>query len=197
MGRFLNRYANNLTRIIPYIHQIGDLLERESLLTDEFERNYLQEKIAILTKALDELVKTTTPVVPLLKGLETGNAPGQGKIKEVTPDQPPSRPCNPMQDIFAQMSQPENLQSIMGMVGQMINPEQSGQGRGSGGSGLDGLMSSVLGNLPGGMGGLMGAMMGGGNRTNLRRSSNGAMDELNNQESRNSCKITFIINLIY
>jgi len=197
-GRFLNKYANNLTRIIPYIHQIGELLERESLLTDELERKYLQEKIKTLSVALDDLLKTTTPIVPLLKGLETGNAPGQGKIKEVQPERNNNeRPRNPMQDIFSQLTQPENMSNMMGMVEQMMNPrgQQGGtgpstgtgtgqgtqpgtQGRqpGAGGmpGGLGGLMSSMMGNMMSnpGLSSMMSNMMGGINRNNSNLSNN-------------------------
>jgi hypothetical protein len=174
--------------MIPYIHQIGDLLEREAVLTDELERKYLQEKIATLSTAMEDLVKTTTPIVPLLKGLETGNAPGQGKIKEVAPEQS-GRPRNQMQDIISQMTQPENLQNMMGMVEQMMNPNrqggqsQSGQSQG-GQAGLGGLMSSMMGSMmsqPGGIGGLMSSMMGGmgGNTNNLSRNQSNASVDTN------------------
>ena len=166
-------------------------MERESLLTDVSERKYLQDKIKTLSQALDDLNKTNTPIIPLLKGLETGNAPGEGKIKEVVPERTEqSRPRNPMQDIMGQMLQPENLQNMMGMVEQMMNPrgQQEGSNQSTGQSrpglgGLGGLMSSMMGNMPGGMGGLMGAMMGGnrgqGDLSNVSRTVSNASVETN------------------
>jgi hypothetical protein len=165
--------------MIPYMHQIGDLLERESLLTTDLERQYLQEKVKTLSTALEDLNKTNTPIVPLLKGLETGSAPGQGKIKEVAPE-PQNRPRNPMQEMMEEMTKPESLKNMMGMVNSMMNPGSNSSG-GGGLGGLGSMMSSMLGNMPGGLGGLMSNMMSGmggrSNPPNISRSvSNASVD---------------------
>ncbi|MCP3682094.1 MAG: hypothetical protein GY861_05325, partial [bacterium] len=118
-----------------------------------------------------DLLTTTPPLVPFLKRLETGNAPGEGKITEIITEQ--NRPRKPLQDIMSTMMQPDNLQNMMGMVDQMLNPNKGGgesgkQGSGSGGKqgggggGLGGLVGNMMSSMlsqPGGLGGLMNNIM--------------------------------------
>ena len=58
----------------------GDLMQRESKLTGEAERNLTKELANNIGKALEDISRATGTVAHLYKNLEVGAAPGQGSV---------------------------------------------------------------------------------------------------------------------
>ncbi len=80
LGGFLNAYQFQLTRLIPLISRLGDLMQRESLMTNSNERHQVQLLAQAVGRAMEELSAATTPVLPLLRNVTMGNNPGEVRI---------------------------------------------------------------------------------------------------------------------
>lgn len=80
LGGFLSTYQFQIMRLIPFISRIGDLMQRESLISDPQERGMLQQIANRVGDALFELDSATRPVIDLLRNLQIGPQPGQFRI---------------------------------------------------------------------------------------------------------------------
>eukprot|EP00359_Climacostomum_virens_P004906 CAMPEP_0204913106 /NCGR_PEP_ID=MMETSP1397-20131031/11116_1 /ASSEMBLY_ACC=CAM_ASM_000891 /TAXON_ID=49980 /ORGANISM="Climacostomum Climacostomum virens, Strain Stock W-24" /LENGTH=765 /DNA_ID=CAMNT_0052084293 /DNA_START=719 /DNA_END=3016 /DNA_ORIENTATION=- len=80
LGGYLSNYQFQLLRLLPFISRIGDLMQRESLITDPQERMMLQEIANRVGDALSEVDQATSPIVELLRTLQVGPQPGQFRI---------------------------------------------------------------------------------------------------------------------
>ena len=104
LGGFLYNYQFQLMRLLPFISRVGDLIQRESLITDPNERLLLQDMAQRVGLALNQLVLATTPITPLLEQLQIGPSPGQFQLRignlpvasEVRQEPPPPAPVQAM-----------------------------------------------------------------------------------------------------
>jgi len=80
LGGFLNAYQFQLTRLIPLISRLGDLMQRESLMANSNERHQVQLLAQAVGRAMEELAAATTPVLPLLRNVTMGNNPGEVRL---------------------------------------------------------------------------------------------------------------------
>ena len=80
LGSYMTNMALNMQRMIPYMQRCGDLLQRESLLTNPDHRLKTCEMAIVLGAALEELSKATGSVAHLYKNMEIGPNPGLVKI---------------------------------------------------------------------------------------------------------------------
>ena len=62
--------------------RLGDLLERESLITGEKERQEMEKLSHNVGLALSELLKTVQPLPALLENLKVGKSVGESHIIE-------------------------------------------------------------------------------------------------------------------
>ena len=80
LGGYTNKLYFNLIRILPFLGRLGDLLERESLVTKEEERREIEILAQNMSVALSEMNKAITPLTPLLENLKIGKNVGESKI---------------------------------------------------------------------------------------------------------------------
>jgi hypothetical protein len=80
LGSYMNNMAFNMQRMIPFLQRCGDLMQRESLLTNADHRRQTAEMAIVLGSMLEELAKATGSVAHLYKHLEIGPNPGECRI---------------------------------------------------------------------------------------------------------------------
>mmetsp|Transcript_29793 Transcript_29793/g.22095 ORF Transcript_29793/g.22095 Transcript_29793/m.22095 type:complete len:93 (-) Transcript_29793:1289-1567(-) len=69
-----------MQRLAPYLQRLGDLMQRESLLTSDRDRRLTNEMAILSGKALEELSRATGSVAHFYKDLQMGPQAGQFKI---------------------------------------------------------------------------------------------------------------------
>lgn len=72
----MTNLALNLQRLIPLLQRCGDLMQRESLLTQARERVSTQEMAHNIGKALEEVTRASGSVAHFYRDLQMGEAPG-------------------------------------------------------------------------------------------------------------------------
>lgn len=70
MGSYLSHLGENIQYILPLLIRCGDLLQRESLITDPLERQYLQKFTNQIGECLDQIAKCSGSVGHLYRGIE-------------------------------------------------------------------------------------------------------------------------------
>ena len=83
-GQTLRNYYSSLVRFSPFILKLADCLERESLISDENERQKVKILIQNISGGFEALNKATIPFQSLLRGLNYGNSPGTGFLSLAT-----------------------------------------------------------------------------------------------------------------
>lgn len=81
LGSYLSNLTLQLQRTTPFLQRSGDLLQRESLITDAAQRQELQELARQVGSILEDISRATGSVAHFYKNLELGSAPGQGKTQ--------------------------------------------------------------------------------------------------------------------
>jgi len=81
LGSYLTNLAFNMQRMIPYMQRCGDLLQRESLLTNPEHRLKTCEMAIILGSLLEEVSKASGSVAHFYKNMEIGPNPGNVRIE--------------------------------------------------------------------------------------------------------------------
>jgi hypothetical protein len=81
LGSYMTNMAFNMQRMIPYMQRCGDLLQRESLLTNAEHRKQTQEMAIAIGAMMEELSRATGSVAHFYKHLEIGPSPGVCKIE--------------------------------------------------------------------------------------------------------------------
>ena len=76
LGSYLSNLNLQLQRLAPLLSRCGDLMQRESKLTNEAERNMTKELANNIGKALEDVSRATGTVAHLYKNLDVGSAPG-------------------------------------------------------------------------------------------------------------------------
>lgn len=69
LGSYMCGLAFNLTRIAPLFQRCGDLLQRESLLTNPRDRHITMEMANNLGRALEEISRATGAVAHFYRTL--------------------------------------------------------------------------------------------------------------------------------
>ena len=80
LGSYMCNLAFNMQRMIPYMQRCGDLLQRESLMTNPEHRQQTTELATALGAMLEELAKASGSVAHLYKNMEVGPNPGNVRI---------------------------------------------------------------------------------------------------------------------
>lgn len=70
LGSYMTGLAFNLTRVAPILQRCGDLLTRESLLTNPRDRQLTQEMANNLGRALEEISRATGSTAHLYRTLQ-------------------------------------------------------------------------------------------------------------------------------
>jgi hypothetical protein len=70
LGSYLCGLAFNMSRLVPFLQRCGDLLQRESLLTNPRDRNVTQEMANNIGKALEDLARATGSVAHFYRSLQ-------------------------------------------------------------------------------------------------------------------------------
>jgi hypothetical protein len=81
LGSYMTNLAFNMQRMIPYMQRCGDLLQRESLLTNPEHRLKTCEMAIILGSLLEEVSKASGSVAHFYKNMEIGPNPGMVRIE--------------------------------------------------------------------------------------------------------------------
>ena len=151
LGGFTNKLYFNLLRILPFVGRLGDLLERESLITDSQERKEIELLSHQIGSAFKEIKNSIEPVFSIYENIKLGPNPGQSTIVESQPkpekNKPPGMDLN---SILSDMAKPENMKNMMNMVGSLLDNKKGGNGG-----------APDFGKLLGAMGPLVDKMMGG------------------------------------
>jgi hypothetical protein len=79
MGSYLSHLAENLQYVLPFMTRCGDLLQRESLITDPLERQQLQKLANQVGECLDQIAKCSGSVGHLYRGVEIRGV-GQAQV---------------------------------------------------------------------------------------------------------------------
>jgi len=69
LGSYMSVMAFNFTRLAPLLQRCGDLLQRESLLTNPRDRHMTNELANNLGRALEEVARATGSVAHLYRTL--------------------------------------------------------------------------------------------------------------------------------
>ena len=69
LGSYMSGLAFNMTRIAPLLQRCGDLLQRESLLTNPRDRQMTSEMANNLGRALEEISRATGSTAHLYRTL--------------------------------------------------------------------------------------------------------------------------------
>jgi hypothetical protein len=75
LGHFLNFYQFQLLRLLPFLSRLADLLQRESLITNSYDRSELQSLARSIGTAMKELQTATQRVSGLFQELDVNNPP--------------------------------------------------------------------------------------------------------------------------
>lgn len=76
LGSYMTNLAFNMYLMIPYMQRCGDLLQRESLLTNPDHRRQTCEMAIVLGSLFEEVSKATGSVAHFYKNMEIGPNPG-------------------------------------------------------------------------------------------------------------------------
>jgi len=82
LGGYLSKLYFNILRILPFIGRLGDLMERESLITNEIERKEIEKLSQNLGNAFSEINKAIQPLPSILENLKIGKNTGESQILE-------------------------------------------------------------------------------------------------------------------
>ena len=80
MGGYINSYQFQILRLLPFMSRLGDLLQRESQMTNSQDRQQAQLLANEIGKALNEIVLATIPVVNLFRNVIIGEHPGEFRL---------------------------------------------------------------------------------------------------------------------
>jgi len=81
MGSYLTNLSFTLQRVLPFMQRTGDLLQRESLLTNQNQRRQVAEMAIVMGQALEHVAKATGATSHIYKNFELGPQPGQCRLK--------------------------------------------------------------------------------------------------------------------
>jgi len=81
LGSYLTNLSFAMQRLIPFMQRTGDLLQRESLLTNANQRRQAAEMAIVVGTALEHVAKATGSTSHLYKNFELGPEPGLCKLK--------------------------------------------------------------------------------------------------------------------
>lgn len=79
-GSTLKKYHDNLQRLLPYVNQLSELLQRESLITDLNERQNANRLAKNLLTGIRDITGANKMIETFLAGLEFGNRPAGGMV---------------------------------------------------------------------------------------------------------------------
>lgn len=69
LGSYLSTLAFNMQRLTPMLQRCGDLMQRESLLTNPRDRNLTNELANNIGRALEEVARATGAVAHLYRNI--------------------------------------------------------------------------------------------------------------------------------
>jgi hypothetical protein len=78
VGNTLNNYSSQSLAFNSHLRLLSELLQSESLVSDQQERLKVRSLIDHVKKGLNEIAQASSQLSNLLNGLEYGNSPGQG-----------------------------------------------------------------------------------------------------------------------
>ena len=81
LGSYMTNLAFNLQRLLPFMQRCGDLMQRESLLTNADHRRKTAELAIVLGSALEEIARASGSTAHLYKNLELGPQTGQVRLE--------------------------------------------------------------------------------------------------------------------
>ena len=76
LGSFMTQLAFNLTRVAPLLQRCGDLLQRDSLLTNQRDRQMAQDMANQLGRSMEELSRATGSVAHFYRTLNIQDGVG-------------------------------------------------------------------------------------------------------------------------
>lgn len=79
-GNTLKNYHNNLMRFLPYVNNLSDLLQRESLITNPTDRQNANKLAKNVLTGIREISNSNKMIDQFLVGLEFGNRPSGGMV---------------------------------------------------------------------------------------------------------------------
>ena len=80
LGSYMTNMAFNLQRLLPFMQRCGDLMARESLMTNAEHRRKTAELAIVLGSALEEVARASGSVAHIYKNLELGPQTGQVRL---------------------------------------------------------------------------------------------------------------------
>jgi hypothetical protein len=80
LGSYLTNLILQIQRLSPLMTRCGDLMQRESQLTNEAERKLTQELANNIGKALEDISRATGSVAHMFKSLEMGTSGQNAKV---------------------------------------------------------------------------------------------------------------------
>lgn len=86
LGSYLTNLTFTLQRLLPFMQRTGDLMSRESLLTQQQQRRQTAEMAIMMGEALEQVAKAAGATAHLYKNFEMGPRPGQCRMRPATYD---------------------------------------------------------------------------------------------------------------
>lgn len=80
LGSYLTNLNLQLQRLAPMMSRTGDLMQRESLLTSQAERQLTQQMANDLGQAMEDIARATASVAHFYKTLEMGESGAQCRL---------------------------------------------------------------------------------------------------------------------
>ena len=110
LGHFLNFYQFQLLRLLPFLARLAELLQRESLITNSYDRSELQSLARSMGTAMKELQTATQRVSGLFQELDVNNPPRREPVAANMPVEEPVEANVPVREpVAANMSLRELL----------------------------------------------------------------------------------------
>ena len=81
LGSYMSNLALNLQRLIPFMMRCGDLMQRESLLTNARDRNMTTNLANMIGSTLEEVARSTGSVAHFYRSVHLGEAPGSIRLE--------------------------------------------------------------------------------------------------------------------
>jgi hypothetical protein len=81
LGSYMTNLSFNMSRMIPYMQRCGDLLQRESLVTNAEHRQQIEDMANVLGSMFEHLSKASGSVAHFYKNMEIGPNPGMCRIE--------------------------------------------------------------------------------------------------------------------
>ena len=96
LGAYLSQWHFQMTRLLPYINRLAELLQREPLMNNTNDRALTQQMVNRIPHLFETVANSTRAVIPVYNNLRLGNSVGQFTLgnNQINPNQQQQQQSN-------------------------------------------------------------------------------------------------------